>query len=258
MQSSQPLVSCLCLTEGRVHYLDRSIKCFQRQLYPNKEMVIVYNSNDQLTVNYLASQINPNIKSFPLPYNSEFSLGEKRNFSIEKSTGSLLCQWDDDDWYHPERLSKQVEAILQSGKEACALTNIVFCDHINENSYFSYYRYWENSIMFKTQIFLDTEIKYPSINREEDTYFVQELLLNNLIFPLTYPPLYLYNIHGNNTWKQDHFENLFNKSQLLSELTHRKLIEIQMDSQNTSESGDVLRDKDILSGLFYHMIKNNS
>jgi hypothetical protein len=33
-----------------------------------------------------------------------------RHISIESATGDVLCHWDDDDLYHPERLERQLTA----------------------------------------------------------------------------------------------------------------------------------------------------
>ena len=38
------------------------------------------------------------------------SLGAARNLTVDTARGAYVCQWDDDDLYHPERLRIQYEA----------------------------------------------------------------------------------------------------------------------------------------------------
>lgn len=50
------------------------------------------------------------------------TIGEKRNFAVEQARGSVILQWDDDDYYGPTRLREQVDPICR-GRVACtALT----------------------------------------------------------------------------------------------------------------------------------------
>src|SRR5688572_18686998 len=95
-----PLISCLCITERRVHFLKGAVSCFLSQTYPNKELVVVHKEDDHDTLDYITSLNNQTIRSVAIPPGQHKTLGERRNFSIMAAEGEYFCQWDDDDWYH--------------------------------------------------------------------------------------------------------------------------------------------------------------
>ena len=51
------------------------------------------------------------------------TLGELRNASVEAARGDIVCQWDDDDRYHPRRLELQFAAMRVENSEFCFLTD---------------------------------------------------------------------------------------------------------------------------------------
>jgi hypothetical protein len=56
------------------------------------------------------------------------SLGSKRNLACAASTGTIIAHWDDDDWYAPWRLSRQVAEIVAGEADLCGLTRMLFFD----------------------------------------------------------------------------------------------------------------------------------
>jgi glycosyltransferase involved in cell wall biosynthesis len=52
---------------------------------------------------------------------TKLSLDALRNLSWEAARGEALCQWDDDDMNHPDRLARQWAALRESGQTACYL-----------------------------------------------------------------------------------------------------------------------------------------
>jgi len=49
------------------------------------------------------------------------TLGELRNYSISKASGTYICVWDDDDWHNPHRLKSQLHDAIDNGKSGCIL-----------------------------------------------------------------------------------------------------------------------------------------
>jgi glycosyltransferase involved in cell wall biosynthesis len=95
-----PKVSCQCLTFGRPGLLAEAVECFLRQDYPGpKELVVV---NDQAGV--ILKIDAPDVRVFNLKKRVA-TVGGKRNFAAEKSTGEILMPWDDDDIHLPWRIS---------------------------------------------------------------------------------------------------------------------------------------------------------
>lgn len=232
-----PLISCLCVTEARVPFLQRSIQCFQDQTYPNKEMVIVYPANDLATHHYLQEQRISNVQASPIPEGMHRSLGEKRNFSIQCARGAYICQWDDDDWYPIERLERQLSFVMATNVAAVALSHIIIYNVFNSSAYLSFERHWENTLLCAKQA-IEGVVSYPSMDKSEDTVFVEQLLDKKLLACMDQVPLYIYINHGNNTWSRNHFEMLCSMSKPLSNMTSQLVSEIvdgKYDGEHASE-----------------------
>ncbi len=116
MESDQPLVSCLCVTQNRVPLLRRAVACFLGQTYQPRELVMLYQSDDQTTRHYLEGLNEPSIRSVEVPSTPPLRLGVLRNLSLQASRGYYVAQWDDDDWHDPTRLAVQVAALKKSGR----------------------------------------------------------------------------------------------------------------------------------------------
>lgn len=212
----KPMISCLCVTWGRPALLERSIALFNKQTYSNKQLVVVCRSEDTATLKLLYQTNQKNIKIVPVLNAGQRKLGELRNFSIENSDGEYVCQWDDDDWYHPERINSQYTAIVESGKRGSILSFILMFDVNKKNAYLSTRSTWENSFMCERRILDEKGIKFPALNRAEDTAFINELLSLNALVPLVRPELYIYNNTGANTCDPAHFEIQYKWAQKLS------------------------------------------
>ena len=61
-----------------------------------------------------------------VPVERGLSIGEKRNRACRLARGSLIAQWDDDDWYAPHRLRAQIAPILAGEADITGLQNAIF------------------------------------------------------------------------------------------------------------------------------------
>jgi glycosyltransferase involved in cell wall biosynthesis len=208
-----PLISCLCITENRPVFLNRAIACFCRQTYKNKQLVILYKENDLVTKNYIDNNIFQNsIKTVKVPNDPINRLGAIRNISVQEADGEYICIWDDDDWYHMDRLSIQYYTLVNLKKQASVLSQYFIFDAVTSKVYLSFKRnYWENSLLSEKSIFLSK--KYPNISKGEDTFLVDYLfnadklsIIDNKAY------LYVYTYHGCNTCDHSHFLKLFARS----------------------------------------------
>ncbi|MEO5681251.1 MAG: glycosyltransferase family A protein [Chitinophagaceae bacterium] len=210
------LISCLCITRAKPDLLKRAINCFLGQTYTNKELVIVYEDDDIETEDFVKSITDESISTVKVDSTPKLTLGALRNLAINICEGEYFCQWDDDDWFHKDRLAMQMRAICESQKGGCVMTNWIMHDELRSKTYFSVLRLWEGSIMCKTSL-VRGQIKYPEIRKGEDTEFTKKLIELKYIFPLMMPCMYIYVFHGRNTWDHLHMvNNFYNNSQLLS------------------------------------------
>jgi hypothetical protein len=124
VMQAQPLVSCIMPTTGeRQRFLPQAIKNFQRQTYPNLELVIVCDGEEDLPD--LIPPDDKRVRYFYLGCECH-TVGTKRNLACEKAKGDLIAHFDDDDWSHPDRLSFQVGALMAEEAEFCGLPLILF------------------------------------------------------------------------------------------------------------------------------------
>jgi glycosyltransferase involved in cell wall biosynthesis len=100
-----------------------AIAHFLAQDYPNAELIILDDGEDAI-----ADLVpdDPALRYLCAPRQS--NLGRKRNEACEAANGETILHWDDDDWYAPDRVRLQVEALLASGADICGLDKVLFYD----------------------------------------------------------------------------------------------------------------------------------
>ena len=52
-------------------------------------------------------------------------LGALRNLSVAEARGDVVCQWDDDDLHHPDRIAMQLSALESSDASATILQDVL-------------------------------------------------------------------------------------------------------------------------------------
>ncbi len=254
-----PLISCLCVTRKRVDRLKRAVSCFLSQTYVNKELLVIVEDDDVETVAYLQTLNHSNIRYQVLKREPKMTLGELRNLAIDKSQGEYFCQWDDDDWYHCERLARQVAAAIDNYHPGSILTNWLIFDESNKQAYFSWIRWWEGSILFKKDVLITKKISYPAIEKGEDTFFIQSIINKSRVYPMISPPIYIYTYHGKNTWDRSQFETNFKMSQKLSIKTSLLINEILEGHYTNEQSSALLFAPELQEEInFFHYFKTSA
>ena len=218
-----PLVSCLCVTQGRVLLLQRAVACFRKQTYAPRELVVLCQDDDQATLDYVATLSDSNIRAIKVPCSPRLNIGQLRNRSIDEARGHYIAIWDDDDWYDKTRLSEQIRAIQQTGRSGCVLSSLVLYDEQTQSAFLSHQRSWEGSLVAERAVMP----AFKDIARGEDTPVVVSLLKDNRLTALERPELYIYVFHGNNTWGPAHWNsNLLRYAQRLSPIHSAEINDI--------------------------------
>jgi predicted O-methyltransferase YrrM len=174
-----PLVSCIMPTFDRRNFVPHAIDYFKRQDYPKKELIIVDDGADGV-----ADLVPSDDRIQYVRLLQRLTVGAKRNLACERSTGSLIAHWDDDDWHSPQRLSCQVDHLLNSKAAICGQKNLLFFDVRDGKAWqFSYpdgQRPWlsGNSLLY-TRAFWAAH-RFREINVGEDGYFVWSAVPNQL------------------------------------------------------------------------------
>jgi glycosyltransferase involved in cell wall biosynthesis len=192
------------VTADRRALCRRSIRCFQRQTYPNRELVVVDDGEEDLGP-VLSDVPARQVRYVKLEKKPENVLGRLRNIALEHASGTFLAQWDDDDWYHAERLEKQV-ATLQQGYDACSLYGALM--HIDAPTYVRhpYIGYLGDGVPGSIVHRRDAAIRYPEMRRAEDTVYLNAWLEKRYtMLPGQEAHLFIRCFHGDNTWEKKHF-----------------------------------------------------
>lgn len=214
-----PRISCLMVTYDRLGLAKRSMDCFARQTYPNRELVIVTNGIPAFVASLSdhAFMLGIDVRFVTLPEH-DLTLGCLRNISLDAAQGDIVCQWDDDDCNHPERLERQTELMTRENAHASLMT-----DHLQflEDAGLVMWVDWtlgrgegvDQLLPGTLMMHRDRRFRYPEVgpyaSRGEDTMFLNQLYAVVPVASLVgYGYLYLYTYHGRNTFSKDHHHNL--------------------------------------------------
>jgi glycosyltransferase involved in cell wall biosynthesis len=120
---AQPLVSCIMPTSDRRAWVAHAIAYFLRQDYPNLELLVLDDGDDQV-----ADLVPPDPRIRYIPLERRLVLGEKRNRACELAHGEIVVHWDDDDWQAPHRVRYQVDELERHGAAICGPTRVLHFD----------------------------------------------------------------------------------------------------------------------------------
>jgi glycosyltransferase involved in cell wall biosynthesis len=111
----------------RFEFAKRSIEDYCLQTYANKRLILVLDRGEdasrQALCDHVASLQRDDIQ-VAIPEN-KLTLGGLRNVSMETATAEFVCQWDDDDRFHPRRLEAQAAFLTETGHDAVYLQDLM-------------------------------------------------------------------------------------------------------------------------------------
>jgi glycosyltransferase involved in cell wall biosynthesis len=197
-----PLISCLMVTRGAINPARFAIECYQRQTHPQRELVIVTDTLSDAFRDHIRSLNDQSIRVVEVP---AAPLGDLRNLSVEAARGALVAQWDDDDLCHPERLTRQYEALVAKRVEMIFLERWTMWWPARRRLAISEKRPWEGTLLAKK----DALPAYPPLAIGEDHAMLEEAAKTRSIGLLDHPELYCYVKHSANTCPTAYFEQRF-------------------------------------------------
>lgn len=211
----QPLISCLMVAlpaQHRLAGLKRSLADYLRQTWPRRELVIVLNGGAAA----VAAAIKAHVATLDradiriVEPAGELPLGALRNIAKVEARGGIVCQWDDDDLYHPERLERQAAALLASGGEALCLEQVMQFFPAERLLYCDNFRGAGETCFPGSIIGWARAIGYDAAARlGEDSELVLRLKAQGRLRTLPEcPHLYVYVSHGGNSWTAEHHRSV--------------------------------------------------
>jgi len=224
-----PRISCLMVTYDRLALAKRSMDCFAAQTYQNRELVVVTNGTDGFcqALRSHADHLGIDTRFVHLEQ-GDLTLGRLRNISLESAKGDIVCQWDDDDCNHPERLMRQAEHMFRENARACLMT-----DHLQflQDAGLVVWVDWtlggrervDQLLPGTVMMHRDERFRYPEegqyASRGEDTMFLNSLYATVPVASLIgHGYLYLYTYHGRNTFSKEHHHHLSTYSRTAADM----------------------------------------
>ncbi len=215
------MISCITITQaGREAMVADAMADFAQQTVVSRELLIVHDGNSGLheRLAHLADSHAAKCKKALIRVEraeTGLSLGALRNIATDHAEGEWICQWDDDDRYHPERLRLQWQAAQNERADCCFLvdqlhwfrqTGALFWDDWNNEPYPM--NFVQGTLLCKRA----RMPRYPELRRGEDTAFTWDLLRASHDQGFNVARLrgvgwcYIYSYHGANAWDAAHHE----------------------------------------------------
>ncbi len=188
-----PLVSAVMPTcAGREKMVKYSIEQFKRQTWSEKELIIVNEGTDWLTdgseVNIKEVRVHP----------GRYACGGLRNFG-DALAGEYIITWDDDDIHHPDRIKKQIEAILISGSNCSTLKKRIHYFLDDDTAFI------REGISVGLPLYKNEGFKHvPDMRSGSDQIFFDSYYRHTSTKLDNWPGLYVRIWHGSNVWDKNH------------------------------------------------------
>lgn len=205
-------VSCVTVTRGRYQRWLRSFEGFLHQDYPNRELVVLVDRDEE---GY--AQIREHLRAHGIANartklcRENLPLGELRNRAIELAEGEVVCQWDDDDLYHPLRLSWQLQQMENQQAQASYLQEHLGLVESSGDLYWcDWIRTLELGMSSTMMVYKSCMPKYLPIRTHEDSLLQRALQKSCRVVSLCgFAGLHVYVDHGSNTSAQGHHLAVF-------------------------------------------------
>ncbi|WP_068078222.1 glycosyltransferase family 2 protein [Novosphingobium lentum] len=210
------MISCLMVTRPtarRIALAKHSIADYCRQTHTDRELVIVVDGTaapDDVAAlsDFVTAQGRPDIRVH-LPAVTG-RLGALRNLGVALAAGDVICQWDDDDRYHPQRLEAQYARLNAADHEAVYLQEVMQYFPDREALYLTNWRSTPAGGHPGTLMARRTAaIRYPEVGAEaelgEDLAVALALKARGRVGYLGGEAhLHVYVSHGENSWDPGH------------------------------------------------------
>jgi O-antigen biosynthesis protein len=196
----RPLVSCIMPTCNRPKWVPLAIHYFLRQDFADAELVVL-DDGEQPVRDCVPGH--PRVRYQRIE--GRHTVGAKRNLACAEARGELIAHWDDDDWYAPSRLRRQVEALRAVHAEACGTSQLYFYQPSVGQAWRYHYpstgapMLVGTSLLYRRQTWERT--RFADIHVGEDVRFVRSV---RRLHDLADPTICVATTHPGNTSPRNH------------------------------------------------------
>jgi O-antigen biosynthesis protein len=199
-----PLVSCIMPTRDRAEFALHAIDLLIRQDHERWELIVVDDGADGLRDRLPADR---RVRYVRAPAGE--SIGAKRNRACAVASGELIVHWDDDDWYAPTRLRRQIEPLLDGTADITGLRGGVFLD-------LDRWTFWRPTPQLHRRMFVEdvhggtlgyrravwASNRFPATSLAEDAGFLRVAVQRGArLRRLENDRLFVYVRHGDAAWR---------------------------------------------------------
>jgi len=206
-------VSCLMVTlPARWPRAIRAMEAWSRQTHADRELVVVIDSASteaRDAARAAADRIGGHIRI--VTSSEPRTLGALRNLAVAQASGEALCIWDDDDLHHPQRIARQLAALIEGGADATVLQDAMLHREAQDTLH------WTNwaatpagglpgTLMCRAASMPAYPETGPTAQRGEDLDLLQRLRAagRHILQQAMEPWLYVYVTHGANSSPVEH------------------------------------------------------
>jgi glycosyltransferase involved in cell wall biosynthesis len=190
-------------TYNRPAFVALALRRFGEQTYANKELIVV--DDGAVGVESLVVKV-PGARYLRV---ERRSIGEKRNAACHAARGEIIVHWDDDDWYGPDRIARQLEPIF-SGRADVTGLRCRWIMKLPEGEF------WEilpelhrrmfvgdvhgGTLAFRKSLW-EAGARYPATNLAEDADMLRAALRGGArLEAVSGDDGFVYSRHGTNAW----------------------------------------------------------
>jgi glycosyltransferase involved in cell wall biosynthesis len=200
-----PLVTCIMPTADRRAAVQLALRLYAAQDYPSRELVVVDCGQD--TVADLCQDLS-GVRY--LRATRPITIGAMRNLACEHASGEIIAHWDDDDWYGPDRLRRQVESLRAGRADVSGLV----AHHVLTTSDGGFWAVTPalhrrmfvgdvhgGTLVYRRSYFAQG-LRYPECDLAEDALLLKKLLSRGArLERLSDHDIFVYVRHARNAWR---------------------------------------------------------
>ncbi|OTG86723.1 hypothetical protein B9T31_06930 [Acinetobacter sp. ANC 4558] len=177
---NKPLVSILVPAYNVERLLRTSIESLVNQYYKNLEILIIDDASTDNTATVIRDLEKQYSQVRGIFLSSNVGPFVAKNYAAQQALGEYLTTHDADDWAHPERISRQVQPLLDDKKliaTTCQWIRLGETGDFYAKQHFPFKRFNPSSPLFrKKQVIQDVGL-WDSVRIAADTEFIERLRL---------------------------------------------------------------------------------
>ncbi len=177
---ARPFVSVVTPTYNRRRFLPLALDCYLGQTYPKDRMEwIILDDGTDCVRDLFESTIAPKVPNARYIRLEEKALiGKKRNILNAEAKGDIIISWDDDDFYHPERVSHAVYRLMSNPKIELAGSTMLYMYFFDTEEIYSVGpinpRHATNGTFAIRKSYAKTHLYDETVTHAEEKVFLEE------------------------------------------------------------------------------------